>query len=187
MMRYLFGLCVLTLFVAACSSPETNAPDVLEVAAPAVDSIGGGDKKCTITQDGSVSTMYLSNGKVVRADFVHPTQGKAHILYQGDLVYQWIDGASQGMKFSLSQMQQMNARMQSMVASLEAEQGPSVVASAPSGPRSDCRFFSIGADLLRLPLGVNFVSPPTVAQIQNVGSQAEAEALVAQLREQYGQ
>ena len=188
MKLYIFSFCVFVIFVAACSSPETSAPDMPEVAAPAVDSIvGGGDQKCTVTQDGATSIMYLADGRVQRADFVHPTQGQSHILYQDDWVYQWVDDASQGMKFSLSQMQQMNARMQDMVASLEAQQGPSAIASAPVGPRPDCQPFSPSASLLQLPSGVNFVSPPTVEQIQNVGSQAEAEALVAQLREQYGQ
>ena len=119
---FIFSLCVLVLFVAACNSPEASAPSPTPTTPSVpVGVVGGGDQKCVATQDGATSTFYLSQGKVQRVDVVHPTQGQSHILYQGDLVYQWVDGATKGMQFSLSQMQQMNARMQEMVSSFETK------------------------------------------------------------------
>lgn len=189
-MKILFiSLLLAVLFIAACSSSDTSVPtpSSAPVVQPSAPALVSGDQKCTVTQDGATSMMYLSGGKVQRVDVVHPTQGQTHMLYQGDSVYQWMDGASQGMRFSLSQMQQMNARMQQMVADMEAEQGGSYVASTPAGSAPDCQPFSMSASLLQLPSGVNFVSPPTTQQIEGINSQAEAEAFVAQMREQYGQ
>ena len=188
------------LLFAACGGDtyeQAQEADVTDSPTPGVESsltaLQESETVECISHDGEggMVTMYLDSGELRRA-LIQSVEGTVHIVVDDEAMYQWIEGAPNGIMMSTEQEEAFFDRWQDSMDEFAAEYDvaeemePYEVEDGPVGDAPRCRVFEFPAGFLDLPSDVSFVAPPTMEDIDAIEDEADLDALMAELEQQYG-